>query len=193
VVPEDIKCCGAPHYFSGNMPAFERLKEHNLKEMEKHQFDAVVVACPTCGGALQEDYKLDKPVYDFAQIVFESSLQFKGSGKRLTFHVPCHSYGAMKVSDKVFYQLMERVEGDQVKKAQKDKSCCGFAGLFSITNPKVSDQIQKEKIEDLKKTEAQVVLTTCPGCVLNLRDGVKKHATGQEVMHLADYLADSLC
>ncbi|MFN3975883.1 MAG: (Fe-S)-binding protein [Aquificaceae bacterium] len=192
IVPEDIRCCGAPHYYSGDLPTFERLKQHNLKEMEKYDFDGVVVACPTCGGALQEDYKLPKPVYDFAQIVFESPLRFKGSGKALTFHVPCHSYGAMKVNDKVFYGVMERVEGDEVKRAQKDKSCCGFAGLFSITNPKLSNSIQREKMEDLKNTQANIILTTCPGCVLNLKDGVKKHKTDQEVMHLADYLAESL-
>ncbi|MCX7989815.1 MAG: (Fe-S)-binding protein [Aquificaceae bacterium] len=192
VVPEDIKCCGAPHYYSGNLPAFKKLKEHNLKEMEKYDFDGVVVACPTCGGALQEDYGLEKPVYDFAEIVFKSPLKFRGKGKKLTFHVPCHSYSAMKVKDEVFYGLMGRIEEDRVKKAEKDRSCCGFAGLFSITNPKMSDQIQKEKIEDLKNTQADIVLTTCPGCVLNLRDGTKKHKTGQEVMHLADYLAESL-
>ena len=50
----------------------------------------------------------------------------------------------------------------------------------------------KVEVEDLEKTKVIVVLTTCPGCVLNLRDGVKKHKTGQEVMHLADYLAESL-
>ncbi|MFN7064535.1 MAG: (Fe-S)-binding protein [Aquificaceae bacterium] len=192
VVPEDIKCCGAPHYYSGNTKAFERLRDHNLKEMNSYEYDGVVVACPTCGGALQEDYKLQKPVYDFAQIVFKSPLSFKGSGRTLTFHVPCHSYSAMKVDEKVFYQAIERVEGDRLLRAEKDKSCCGFAGLFSITNPNLSDQIQREKVEDLKRTQAKVVLTTCPGCVLNLRDGVKKHKTGQEVMHLADYLAENI-
>ncbi|MCS7278331.1 MAG: (Fe-S)-binding protein, partial [Aquificaceae bacterium] len=94
--------------------------------------------------------------------------------------------------DRVFYELMERIEGDQVKKAEKDKSCCGFAGLFSITNPRMSEQIQKEKVEDLRKTKADLVLTTCPGCVLNLKDGVKRHKVNQEVMHLADYLAETL-
>lgn len=192
IVPKDIKCCGAPHYYSGDIETFEKLKKHNFEEIENYQFDAIVVACPTCGGALQEDYKLSKPIYDFSQIVFESPLKFKGSGKVLTFHVPCHSYTAMKVKDDVFYQVMERVEGDRVKRARKDKSCCGFAGLFSITNPKLSDQIQREKIEDLKETEADLILTTCPGCVLNLKDGVKKHKTDQAVMHLADYLAENL-
>ncbi len=192
IVPKDIKCCGAPHYYSGDKKSFEKLKEHNLREMESYSFDAVVVACPTCGGALQEDYKISKPVYDFAEIVFKSQIKFKGSGRILTFHVPCHSYSAMKVKDGVFYGVMEKIEGDEVRRAQKDKSCCGFAGLFSITNPRLSDQIQKEKIEDLKETKANIILTTCPGCVLNLKDGVKKHKTGQEVMHLADYLAESL-
>jgi glycolate oxidase iron-sulfur subunit len=192
VVPEDIKCCGAPHYYSGDKETFERLKKHNLKEMEKYQFDAVVVACPTCGGALQEDYGLKKKVYDFAELLFEGKLTFKGRGTKTTFHVPCHSYSAMKVSDKVFYGLLKRVEGDQLIKGEKDKSCCGFAGLFSITNPKLSKSIQQEKIEDLKKTGAELVLTSCPGCVLNLRDGTKANKTNQKVMHLADYLADCL-
>ncbi len=192
IVPEDIKCCGAPHYYSGNIPAFERLREHNLREMAKYDYDAIVVACPTCGGALKEDYQIDKEVYDFSQIVLESSLNFKGKGERVTFHVPCHSYTAMKLSEKVFYDVIGSVEGAKLKRAQKDKSCCGFAGLFSITNPEMSNRIQEEKVQDLKETQAEIVLTTCPGCVLNLRDGVKKHKTGQEVLHLADYLAQRL-
>ncbi|WP_448584496.1 (Fe-S)-binding protein [Thermocrinis sp.] len=192
VVPEDIKCCGAPHYYSGNTEAFEKLRDHNLKEMQKYEFDAIVVACPTCGGALQEDYGLDKKVYDFSELIFETPLSFKGKGETTTFHVPCHSYSAMKVSEKVFYGVIQRVEGDKLVKGEKDKSCCGFAGLFSITNPELSKNIQKEKIEDIKKTNAQIVLTSCPGCVLNLKDGVKTYKTNQEVMHLADYLAERL-
>jgi len=192
IVPEDIKCCGAPHYYSGNISAFEKLKEHNLKEMGKYEFDAIVVACPTCGGALQEDYGIDKKVYDFSEIIFESRLNFKGKGEKVTFHVPCHSYSAMKVSEKVFYGVIQRVESDELIKGEKDKSCCGFAGLFSITNPKLSEKIQREKIEDINKTGADVVLTSCPGCVLNLTDGVKTYKTGQKVMHLADYLAEHL-
>ncbi len=192
IVPEDIKCCGAPHYYSGNISAFEKLRGHNLKEMEKYEYDALVVACPTCGGALQEDYGLDRKVYDLAQLIFDSSLKFKGSGERVTFHVPCHSYSVMKTDPKVFYGCVEKVEGDKVVKAEKDQSCCGFVGLFSITLPKLSNLIQREKMEDLQKTRANIVLSACPGCVLNLKDGVKRHNTAQEVMHIADYLAERL-
>ncbi len=190
VVPQDIKCCGAPHLYHGNREAFQRLKEHNIKEIEKHDFDAIVVACPTCGGALMEDYDRDWEVFDFAQIVFQEKPKFKGANEKITFHVPCHSYTAMKTSPSVFYSVMESVEEAQVVKAEKAQSCCGFAGLWSIKNPKLSEKVQKEKVEDFKSTGADYILTTCPGCVLQLRDGVKKFGSPQKVLHLADYLSE---
>ncbi|RLJ69925.1 glycolate oxidase iron-sulfur subunit [Hydrogenivirga caldilitoris] len=194
VVPEDIKCCGAPHLYHGNTSAFERLKEHNLREMEKYDFDAIVVACPTCGGALIEDYGKDWKVYDFAELLFKEgeNQRFKTANEKLTFHVPCHSYTAMKVDPQVFYGVMERVEGAEVVKAEKAQSCCGFAGLWSIKNPKLSEKVQREKMEDFKSTEADYVLTTCPGCVLQLRDGVRKFGNRQEIKHLADYLVERI-
>lgn len=194
VVPKDIKCCGAPHLYHGNVEAFERLRDHNLKEIDSHDFDAIVVACPTCGGALIEDYGRDWEVYDFAEIIFKEgeNSRFKAANERLTFHVPCHSYTAMKVNSEIFYSVMNKVEGAEVVRAEKAQSCCGFAGLWSIKNPKLSAKVQREKMEDFKETKADYILTTCPGCVLQLRDGVKKFGNEQEAKHLADYLAERL-
>ncbi len=194
VVPKDIKCCGAPHLYHGNTEAFEKLRDHNIKEMDRYEFDAIVVACPTCGGALTEDYGRDWKVYDFAELIFKETEnpKFKGANERLTFHVPCHSYSAMRVDPEVFYSVMERVEGAKVIRAEKAQSCCGFAGLWSIKNPKLSEKVQKEKVEDFRSTGADFVLTTCPGCVLQLRDGMRKFGGNQEVKHLADYLAERL-
>ncbi|MDQ7039239.1 MAG: (Fe-S)-binding protein [Aquificota bacterium] len=194
VVPEDIKCCGAPHLYHGNTEAFEKLRDHNLKEIDRYEFDAIVVACPTCGGALTEDYGRDWKVYDFAELIFRETenVKFRGANERLTFHVPCHSYSAMRVDPEVFYSVMERVEGAEVVRAEKAQSCCGFAGLWSIKNPKLSERVQREKVEDFRATGADFVLTTCPGCVLQLRDGVRKFGGTQKIKHLADYLAERL-
>ncbi len=195
VVPEDIRCCGAPHLYHGNLSAFEKLREHNLKELERYEFDAFVVACPTCGGALAEDYGRDWEVYDFAQLILRegSGLRFRSEKEeKITFHVPCHSYTAMSVPPETFYGVMRRVENAQVVRAELDQSCCGFAGLWSIKNPKLAERVQKEKMEDFERTSADHILTACPGCALQLRDGVRKFRSGQEVTHLADYLAQRL-
>ncbi len=192
IVPKDIKCCGAPHLYSGNEQAFETLKNHNLKEFNKYTFDAIVVACPTCGGALQEDYGISVKVYDFAELFSKENIYLRGKGEKVTYHVPCHSYSAMKVDEDVFYGSIRKVKGDELIKAEKAKSCCGFAGLFSVKNPEMSEKILKEKIDDFKSTGADIILTSCPGCVLQLRDGTLKHSKTQQVKHLADYLAENM-
>ncbi len=192
IVPKDIKCCGAPHLYHGNHEAFETLKEHNIKEIEKYEFDGIVVACPTCGGALVEDYRKDWKVYSFTELLSDERIKFKGQGEKVTVHVPCHFYTAMKRNPNLFYKTLEKVENAEVVKAEKAQSCCGFAGLFSIKNPELSTEIQREKMLDFKKTEADCIVTECPGCVLQLRDGVKKFKNKQEVKHIADYLAERL-
>jgi glycolate oxidase iron-sulfur subunit len=95
----------------------------------------------------------------------------------------------MKVSPNVFYSVMEKIEGAELRKAEKAQACCGFAGLWSIKNPRLSESVQREKIEDFGNTGADYILTSCPGCVLQLRDGIKKFSSTQRVLHLADYLA----
>ncbi|HIP43645.1 MAG TPA: (Fe-S)-binding protein [Aquifex aeolicus] len=192
IVPKDIKCCGAPHLYHGNIEAFEKLKEHNLREMEKYKYDAIVVACPTCGGALKEDYGKSWEVLSFTEIIAKEDAKFKGDGESVTVHVPCHYYTAMKLNPNNFYQALGKVEGAKTIKAEKSQSCCGFAGLFSIKNPKLSEEIQREKMLDFKKTGANYIVTECPGCVLQLRDGTKKFRNNQEVKHIADYLAERI-
>jgi len=192
VVPEKVNCCGAPHLYHGRKKLFERLKEHNLKEIERYDFDALVVACPTCGGALREDYGKDWQVYSFAELVAKERTSFKGKGEKVTVHVPCHYYAAFKKSPSHFYKALGKVKEAKTVKAKEAQSCCGFAGLFSIKNPQLSEAIQKKKMEDFKETGAEYLLTECPGCVLQLAEGTEKFKTGQKALHLADYLAERL-
>jgi len=193
IVPKDIKCCGAPHLYSGNIEAFNILKAKNQEEISKYNFDAIVVVCPTCGGALLEDYGY-KNVLDFASIVASSNdLVLKSKSKEsVTFHVPCHSYSAMKTPVSDFENTIKKIENVEYNKASKAQSCCGFAGLFSMKNPELSTAIQKEKMEDFKSTNAEYILSACPGCVLQLQDGNLKFKNNQKIMHIVDFLANKL-
>ncbi len=193
VIPKDIKCCGAPHLYHGNEEAFRRLREHNLKVIKSYEFDALVVACPTCGGALEEDYGEDWKVYSFSELLAEEEVSFKGKeGEKVTVHVPCHAYTAMKRSPEIFYKTLEKVQNTRTLKAEKAQSCCGFAGLFSVKNPELSEKIQREKMDDFESTGADYILTECPGCVLQLEDGVRKFRKKQKVKHIADFLAERM-
>ncbi|WP_297455401.1 (Fe-S)-binding protein [Persephonella sp.] len=193
VVPENIRCCGAPQLYGGYVELFEKLYKHNKEEIDKYEFDYIVVACPTCGGALQEEYGY--PVKDFAEILREEGyLVFKGEGERVTFHFPCHSYTAMSTDPNVYRDLLKGVIDAEYVEGEDAMMCCGFAGYFSVSNYEVATEIQKRKVKDIEKTQAQYVLSDCPGCIFNIADGMYKHGDYKniKVVHLADYLAERL-
>ncbi|WP_029522251.1 (Fe-S)-binding protein [Persephonella sp. KM09-Lau-8] len=193
VVPENIRCCGAPQLYSGYVDLFEKLYKHNKEEIDKYEFDYIVVACPTCGGALEEEYGY--PVKDFAEILREEGyLVFKGEGERVTFHFPCHSYTAMSTDPNVYRDLLKGVIDAEYVEGEDAMMCCGFAGYFSVSNYEVATEIQKRKVKDIEKTQAQYVLSDCPGCIFNIADGMYKHGDYKniKIVHLADYLAERL-
>ncbi len=193
VVPENIRCCGAPQLYGGEVELFEKLYKHNREEIDKYQFDYIVVACPTCGGALEEEYGY--PVKDFAEILEEEGyLIFKGNGEKVTFHFPCHSYTAMSTDPNLYRNILKNVINAQYVEGENAMMCCGFAGYFSVANYEVATEVQKSKVKDIEKTQAQYVLSDCPGCVFNIADGMYKHGDYKniKVVHLADYLAERL-
>jgi len=193
VVPKNIRCCGAPQLYGGEVELFEKLYKHNKREIDKYDFDYIVVACPTCGGALKEEYKY--PVKDFAEILNEEGMvTFRGNGEKVTFHFPCHSYTAMKTSPDIYRNVLNNVKNAQYIEGEQAMMCCGFAGYFSVANYEVATELQKRKIKDIENTEAKYVLSDCPGCVFNIADGMYKHGDYKniQVKHLADYLVERL-
>ncbi|WP_457622258.1 (Fe-S)-binding protein [Persephonella sp.] len=192
-VPKNIKCCGAPQLYGGYVDLFEKLYDHNKKEIDKYSFDYIVVACPTCGGALKEEYGY--PVKDFAEILKEEGyITFRGNGEKVTFHFPCHSYTAMKMNPDIYRDLLKNIKNAEYREGNEAMMCCGFAGYFSVSNYDVAVELQKKKIKDLQDTGSQYVLSDCPGCVFNLADGMYKHGDYKniDVQHLADYLYERL-
>ena len=49
--------------------------------------------------------------------------------------------------------------------------CCGFAGSFAIKNPKLSNELMKQKAQNITKTNADYVITTCPSCGNPIKPG----------------------
>jgi glycolate oxidase iron-sulfur subunit len=71
--------------------------------------------------------------------------------------------------------------------------CCGSAGSYNLTEPEMAERLQRRKTENILKTGASIVVTTNPGCLLQIRAGLRKAGAGQvQVLHIADYL-DRYC
>ena len=79
--------------------------------------------------------------------------------------------------------------GDQFVELTDTDVCCGFAGSYSLDFPGISSGILVKKIEHIQESGADIVVTDCPGCVMQIQSGMLKFNMPIQVMHLSDFLA----
>ncbi len=66
--------------------------------------------------------------------------------------------------------------------------CCGMAGTFSINFYDLSQKIAERKIADIKSTGADIVVTDCPGCQIQLIDSLTRQGLPQKVLNIMELL-----
>jgi len=72
--------------------------------------------------------------------------------------------------------------------SREEESCCGFGGTYSAKFPELSARMLENKLDDIEATGAELLLTDCPGCIMQLRGGLKKRGSVIEVQHTIEAL-----
>lgn len=211
VVPSGQICCGMPAFSMGDVPTAKSMALKNLEAFEACDFDYITTSCATCGHALKnlfrdllaEDPEL-KPrvealcakVRDITELLVnvlgvDSPLSTDGEsgGKKkiVTYHDPCHLNRAQGIR-KEPRLLIESAPGVVFKEMKFPCGCCGLGGGLSTTNYDLSINITKRKIDSIKASGADIVATACPGCMVQLRDGLHKYGVDVKVMHVVELL-----
>ncbi len=198
-------CCGAPVYLSGDFRTGKKMAERNVEALE--DYDYVVTGCATCSSGLSEypTYLADTPaekerferfaakVKDFNELVIDllaadvDRLKLKPSfqGKTATWHDPCHlaRYQEIRSQPRSILQALEGLRFVEMKDADR---CCGLGGSFSITHYDVSRKIADHKVDAIVACGADVVVTACPGCMIQLRDALAQSNVPVDVVHIGE-------
>lgn len=210
IIERDFDCCGLPFLSSGNMERFEEVKKYNLALMDS-DFDYILTDCASCESTLKgyfnsthaplttEDKKasFERAVarsdggFSFvnaAEFLAGQNIKFKFKKPvKVTFHKPCHLE-----NDDFLKPLLQKCENVEYIEAEDYDECCGFAGEFAIKNHKISKNISVKKANNIAKTNADIVLTTCPACILGIKQGfLFSGKKSPKVMNIMEFLADS--
>lgn len=210
IIPKGQQCCGLPGMSGGDIMTVRDLAERNLAEFEKYEVDYVMTACATCGGALHRLYPLvvgkrnpelrerlealAKKTVDASQLLQQLGLNPAetggGEAVRVTYHDPCHlrTRGITKQPR----ELLKATSGVELVEMEGADKCCGLGGTFNVYHYDSSMTINDVKSEAIVATGADVVATGCPGCMMQLSDGLKQHGSSAEVMHTVQLLARGL-
>ncbi|MEC0269133.1 (Fe-S)-binding protein [Paenibacillus anseongense] len=212
VIPESQNCCGALHAHSGESDQAKMLAKNNIRAFQEAGVDFIVSNAGGCGAILVEyDHLLhDEPewkeaagwfaarVKDISTILVEKGrpLQFADSqtaaaSTRVTYQDSCHLRNVMKGSNPS-RQLLKEVGNVTFVEMKDAGSCCGSAGIYNVTQPEMANQILEDKMVNANATEARYLVTSNPGCLLQMKLGIDKHGQkGQmEAVHIVDFLYD---
>ncbi len=112
----------------------------------------------------------------------ELKLKKEFEGKTATWHDPCHLVRYQNIKDQP-RSILKGLKGLNYVEMPEADMCCGMGGSFSVYHYDISKKIADKKMESIKQTNADIVVTACPGCIVNLTDNTLRHQMRQKVYH----------
>jgi L-lactate dehydrogenase complex protein LldE len=67
--------------------------------------------------------------------------------------------------------------------------CCGFGGTFCVKYPEISDKMVADKVANIEKTGAGMLLAGDLGCLLNMAGKLSREGRSVKARHVAEVLA----
>lgn len=190
-------CCGSVLLRTGfKDEAIEQMKK-NLKDLEDK---TILTSCAGCYKTLKYDYKdylgIDLDVIHISQLLDklfkEGKLDLKSSLKdenkfknlKVTYHDPCHlgrHGGEFEAPRNVIKRLATLVE---MKNIREQSRCCGSGGGVKSAYGNLANSIATLRIEEAENTNADLIVTSCPFCKLNLSE----NSDNLEVLDLSEFV-----
>ncbi|RYM05624.1 (Fe-S)-binding protein [Sporolactobacillus sp. THM7-7] len=207
VAVEGQACCGALHEHGGRTGQARELAKHNIEAFERESFDYIVNNAGGCGAMLNEyphlfqddrawqeraDRFVRKSV-DISVVLAKLKLPFKKTiRQRVTFQPSCHMTNVQKVTEEP-RALIRKIKGIDFRELDDPDFCCGSAGIYNVVNFDESMKILDVKMVDVKDKNPDLIVTTNPGCLLQMKVGIEREGLSDRVkaVHLIELLAEA--
>jgi glycolate oxidase iron-sulfur subunit len=212
VVPRDQGCCGAITIHAGEMPHGRELAKRNIAAFERSGADVYVVNAAGCGSALKEYGHLFRGdaewenralafsarVRDVLEYVDELGLPDGAFGPLratrviVTYQDACHLAHAQRITAPP-RRLLAKIPGLELREMDEASLCCGSAGIYNVTQPGMSQRLQRRKTDRILEVAPEIVATANPGCALQIRNGLERAGAERiEVKHVIELVDESL-
>jgi glycolate oxidase iron-sulfur subunit len=86
-------------------------------------------------------------------------------------------------------RLIRAVPGLEFREMQEADRCCGAAGSFNLTHYDLALGIGRRKARNIGQTGADMVVTGCPSCIMQLSHVLELERSPVRAVHLAELLS----
>jgi len=216
ITPQKQSCCGMAAHGSGSPNDAVTLAKKNIAAFSLPPYNKLKIftSCATCythlrsyPELLQDDPTWQQKAASFSLRVCEFSsflldnlkqnpVKKKSAGRQNVFyHDPCHLRFPPKGEPAITSpprELLGMIPGLKLVEPAKGPLCCGQGGLFNISHPKTSQEICHELLTGCYAARAEIITTTCSGCLSQIIEVLARERSAIKAIHLANLLAGHL-
>jgi glycolate oxidase iron-sulfur subunit len=194
-------CCGALHAHAGKGEEARALARLNVGAFAG-SLAPIVVNAAGCGAHLKaygevlaEDPAWADRAHAFATRVRDVTEVAKparastGRPLRVVYQDACHLAHGQKIRSQP-RALLRAIDGVTLVEIGDAERCCGSAGIYNLTHPEISAELQRQKVARILEAKPDLVVSANPGCILQVASGLEAAGSDVPVAHLARFLDD---
>jgi glycolate oxidase iron-sulfur subunit len=199
--PIEQMCCGALHAHAGDGERARELARLNIDAFAGSDLPIVVNAAgcgahlKAYGDVLQEDpawaqrgRAFGARVRDATEVARPRQSQVRRP-LRVVYQDACHLAHGQRIRSQP-RALLRAIDGVTLMEIADAERCCGSAGTYNLTQPEISQELQRQKVAAILAARPDVVVSANPGCMLQIVAGLRAAGSKVPVVHLMRFLDD---
>jgi fumarate reductase (CoM/CoB) subunit B len=183
IIPHDQICCGSPLIRTGQIGFLDTIKRKNIEVFQSRGIDTVLTMCAGCGTTLKNDYETPFRIIDINELLTQYGIEPPARLPiKATYHDPCHLLRGQGIHDQP-RELIRRV----VDLIEMPSICCGSGGGVKSGLPDEAAALGKRRGDEIKKTGADIVISSCPFCEFHIASHTDKPVKNVTTILLEGY------
>ena len=206
-IPREQACCGALLIHAGQEEQALEMARRLIDVFEHTEVDTIVVNAAGCGSNLKDyGYLLRQdPAYaerakafsakckDISEVLAELEPRAPRHPLplRVAYHDACHLQHAQGVRAQP-RQVLKTIPQLEVLEVPDSAICCGSAGIYNLVEPVPAQELGDRKVLNCLSTGADLVVSSNPGCLLQISAGLQRAGRAMPVLHMIELVDASI-
>jgi L-lactate dehydrogenase complex protein LldE len=210
--PEAQTCCGQPMANAGLHDEARPVAELFLRSFA--EYDYVVSPSGSCVAMVRHHYEqvlgsspqlhnVSHKTFELCEFLVDVLNVDRLTGRfphRVGLHQSCHALRELRTaSDSELVgpafnkprRLLESLDGIELAQLTRPDECCGFGGLFAVSEEAVSCMMGLDRIADHERAGTQVLTSTDMSCLMHLDGLIRRQDKPIRVMHIAEIFTEA--
>lgn len=202
----DEWCCGHPYMAAGEIGKARAALEHTISQYVALGVKRLVFNCPGCLKTFKHDAPeiLGKPLpFEpmhllelIAYLAEQDEIHFKAVDPKInvTYHDSC-TMGRWLDIYEAPRTLLKHIYGVAITEMPRNRGnayCCGAGGLIRYDFADISDKAGNERFQEAEATGADVLMTSCPACLIQFQQTRSKLRSRMKIMDITQIIWEQM-